>query len=157
MLLLQILSFTKTNSVIQRFSKWVYNSLHFTHIFNFKFNVVVDNKLLSCNTGPDLKWKYKPNEHAIVTRSCFRPVLTWVQVGAKWTWANSSLVRVLALVWRGITQNVFIFCHDLQRFALCSQSRMEDKVERFKKAVEYFSAASKPRSPNMGPTAFICE
>uniref|UniRef100_A0A7N9AZ27 Family with sequence similarity 120C n=1 Tax=Mastacembelus armatus TaxID=205130 RepID=A0A7N9AZ27_9TELE len=36
-----------------------------------------------------------------------------------------------------------------------SQSRMEDKVERFKKAVEYFSAASKPRSPNMGPTSFI--
>uniref|UniRef100_A0A673A5A4 Family with sequence similarity 120C n=1 Tax=Sphaeramia orbicularis TaxID=375764 RepID=A0A673A5A4_9TELE len=33
-----------------------------------------------------------------------------------------------------------------------SQSRMEDKVERFKKAVEYFSAASKPRSPNMGPS-----
>uniref|UniRef100_A0A8D3DRA6 Constitutive coactivator of PPAR-gamma-like protein 2 n=1 Tax=Scophthalmus maximus TaxID=52904 RepID=A0A8D3DRA6_SCOMX len=32
-----------------------------------------------------------------------------------------------------------------------SQSRMEDKVERFKKAVEYFSAASKPRSPSMGP------
>uniref|UniRef100_A0A7N8WS00 Family with sequence similarity 120C n=1 Tax=Mastacembelus armatus TaxID=205130 RepID=A0A7N8WS00_9TELE len=38
-----------------------------------------------------------------------------------------------------------------------SQSRMEDKVERFKKAVEYFSAASKPRSPNMGPTSFICD
>uniref|UniRef100_A0AAQ5ZL71 Family with sequence similarity 120C n=1 Tax=Amphiprion ocellaris TaxID=80972 RepID=A0AAQ5ZL71_AMPOC len=38
-----------------------------------------------------------------------------------------------------------------------SQSRMEDKVERFKKAVEYFSAASKPRSPNMGPSSFICE
>uniref|UniRef100_A0A096LR97 Family with sequence similarity 120 member C n=1 Tax=Poecilia formosa TaxID=48698 RepID=A0A096LR97_POEFO len=36
-----------------------------------------------------------------------------------------------------------------------SQSRMEDKVERFKKAVEYFSAASKPRSPNMGPSPFI--
>uniref|UniRef100_I3KIC9 Family with sequence similarity 120 member C n=1 Tax=Oreochromis niloticus TaxID=8128 RepID=I3KIC9_ORENI len=36
-----------------------------------------------------------------------------------------------------------------------SQSRMEDKVERFKKAVEYFSAASKPRSPNMGPSSFI--
>lgn len=34
---------------------------------------------------------------------------------------------------------------------------MEDKVERFKKAVEYFSAASKPRSPNMGPSSFICE
>uniref|UniRef100_A0A8D3DRI5 Family with sequence similarity 120C n=1 Tax=Scophthalmus maximus TaxID=52904 RepID=A0A8D3DRI5_SCOMX len=38
-----------------------------------------------------------------------------------------------------------------------SQSRMEDKVERFKKAVEYFSAASKPRSPSMGPAAFICQ
>uniref|UniRef100_A0A8C6PDT4 Family with sequence similarity 120 member C n=1 Tax=Nothobranchius furzeri TaxID=105023 RepID=A0A8C6PDT4_NOTFU len=38
-----------------------------------------------------------------------------------------------------------------------SQSRMEDKVERFKKAVEYFSAASKPRSPNMGPSSFICD
>uniref|UniRef100_G3P8N7 Family with sequence similarity 120C n=1 Tax=Gasterosteus aculeatus aculeatus TaxID=481459 RepID=G3P8N7_GASAC len=38
-----------------------------------------------------------------------------------------------------------------------SQSRMEDKVERFKKAVDYFSAASKPRSPNMGPSSFICE
>ncbi|XP_033987716.1 constitutive coactivator of PPAR-gamma-like protein 2 [Trematomus bernacchii] len=36
-----------------------------------------------------------------------------------------------------------------------SQSRMEDKVHRFKKAVDYFSAASKPRSPNMGPSAFI--
>ncbi|KAK1898275.1 Constitutive coactivator of PPAR-gamma-like protein 2 [Dissostichus eleginoides] len=36
-----------------------------------------------------------------------------------------------------------------------SQSRMEDKVQRFKKAVDYFSAASKPRSPNMGPSAFI--
>ncbi|KAM9751626.1 constitutive coactivator of PPAR-gamma-like protein 2 isoform 2-T2 [Menidia menidia] len=34
-----------------------------------------------------------------------------------------------------------------------SQSRMEDKVERFKKAVEYFSDASKP--PSMGPTSFI--
>lgn len=30
-------------------------------------------------------------------------------------------------------------------------------MERFKKAVEYFSAASKPRSPNMGPSAFICK
>uniref|UniRef100_H2V7R9 Family with sequence similarity 120 member C n=1 Tax=Takifugu rubripes TaxID=31033 RepID=H2V7R9_TAKRU len=38
-----------------------------------------------------------------------------------------------------------------------SQSRMEDKVERFKKAVEYFSAACKPRSPNLGPPSFICE
>uniref|UniRef100_A0A8C4ZB56 Family with sequence similarity 120C n=1 Tax=Gadus morhua TaxID=8049 RepID=A0A8C4ZB56_GADMO len=37
-----------------------------------------------------------------------------------------------------------------------SQSRMEDKVERFKKAVEYFSAASKPRTLNMGPS-FICK
>lgn len=36
-----------------------------------------------------------------------------------------------------------------------SQSRMEDKVERFKKAVEYFSAASKPRSPNMGPSFIL--
>ncbi|KAG7453719.1 hypothetical protein JOB18_044115 [Solea senegalensis] len=36
-----------------------------------------------------------------------------------------------------------------------SQSRMEDKVERFKKAVEYFSAAPKPRSPSMGPSSFI--
>uniref|UniRef100_A0A3P8VIF8 Family with sequence similarity 120 member C n=1 Tax=Cynoglossus semilaevis TaxID=244447 RepID=A0A3P8VIF8_CYNSE len=36
-----------------------------------------------------------------------------------------------------------------------SQSRMEDKVERFKKAVEYFSAASKPRSPSLGPSPFI--
>lgn len=34
---------------------------------------------------------------------------------------------------------------------------MEDKVERFKKAVEYFSAASKPRSPSLGPSPFICE
>eukprot|EP00066_Takifugu_rubripes_P030769 XP_011620035.1 PREDICTED: constitutive coactivator of PPAR-gamma-like protein 2 [Takifugu rubripes] len=32
---------------------------------------------------------------------------------------------------------------------------MEDKVERFKKAVEYFSAACKPRSPNLGPPSFI--
>ncbi|KAJ0064588.1 hypothetical protein NL108_010929, partial [Boleophthalmus pectinirostris] len=36
-----------------------------------------------------------------------------------------------------------------------SQSRMEDKIERFKKAVEYFSAASKPRSQNLGTSAFI--
>ncbi|KAF6720465.1 Constitutive coactivator of PPAR-gamma-like protein 2 [Oryzias melastigma] len=36
-----------------------------------------------------------------------------------------------------------------------SQSRTEDKVERFKKAVDYFSAASKPRSPSMGPSSFI--
>uniref|UniRef100_A0A8C7YUX2 Family with sequence similarity 120 member C n=1 Tax=Oryzias sinensis TaxID=183150 RepID=A0A8C7YUX2_9TELE len=36
-----------------------------------------------------------------------------------------------------------------------SQSRTEDKVERFKKAVDYFSAASKPRSPNLGPSSFI--
>ncbi|XP_057716704.1 constitutive coactivator of PPAR-gamma-like protein 2 isoform X1 [Corythoichthys intestinalis] len=36
-----------------------------------------------------------------------------------------------------------------------SPSRMEDKVDRFKRAVEYFSAASKPRSPNMGPPSFI--
>uniref|UniRef100_A0A8C7YUI3 Family with sequence similarity 120 member C n=1 Tax=Oryzias sinensis TaxID=183150 RepID=A0A8C7YUI3_9TELE len=38
-----------------------------------------------------------------------------------------------------------------------SQSRTEDKVERFKKAVDYFSAASKPRSPNLGPSSFICD
>uniref|UniRef100_A0A667YGZ6 Family with sequence similarity 120 member C n=1 Tax=Myripristis murdjan TaxID=586833 RepID=A0A667YGZ6_9TELE len=38
-----------------------------------------------------------------------------------------------------------------------SQSRMEDKVERFKKAVEYFSAASKPRPLNMGPSPFFCD
>ncbi|XP_072305003.1 constitutive coactivator of PPAR-gamma-like protein 2 [Eucyclogobius newberryi] len=36
-----------------------------------------------------------------------------------------------------------------------AQSRMEDKIERFKKAVEYFSAASKPRSQNLGPSAFV--
>uniref|UniRef100_A0A3Q2Y4L7 Family with sequence similarity 120 member C n=1 Tax=Hippocampus comes TaxID=109280 RepID=A0A3Q2Y4L7_HIPCM len=36
-----------------------------------------------------------------------------------------------------------------------SPSRMEDKVDRFKKAMDYFSAASKPRSPNVGPPAFI--
>ncbi|XP_039631304.1 constitutive coactivator of PPAR-gamma-like protein 2 [Polypterus senegalus] len=36
-----------------------------------------------------------------------------------------------------------------------SQSRTEDKVERFKKAVEYFSAASKPRPLAMGPSPFI--
>ncbi|KAG7274848.1 hypothetical protein CRUP_012332 [Coryphaenoides rupestris] len=36
-----------------------------------------------------------------------------------------------------------------------SQSRMEDKVERFKKAVEYFSAASKPRTLNMGPSFIL--
>lgn len=30
-------------------------------------------------------------------------------------------------------------------------------MERFKKAVEYFSAACKPRSPNLGPPSFICE
>ncbi|KAL1020508.1 hypothetical protein UPYG_G00000980 [Umbra pygmaea] len=36
-----------------------------------------------------------------------------------------------------------------------SQSRMEDKVERFKKAVEYFSAASKPRPLSMGPSAYL--
>uniref|UniRef100_A0A672I7M4 Family with sequence similarity 120C n=1 Tax=Salarias fasciatus TaxID=181472 RepID=A0A672I7M4_SALFA len=38
-----------------------------------------------------------------------------------------------------------------------SQSRMEDKVERFKKAVEYFSAASKPRPLSMGPSSFLCD
>uniref|UniRef100_A0A3P8Z2T3 Family with sequence similarity 120C n=1 Tax=Esox lucius TaxID=8010 RepID=A0A3P8Z2T3_ESOLU len=36
-----------------------------------------------------------------------------------------------------------------------SQSRMEDKVERFKKAVEYFSAASKPRPLSMGPSPYL--
>ncbi|MBN3316435.1 F120C protein, partial [Atractosteus spatula] len=36
-----------------------------------------------------------------------------------------------------------------------SQSRMEDKVERFKKAVEYFSAASKPRPLAMGPSPYL--
>ncbi|XP_062396735.1 constitutive coactivator of PPAR-gamma-like protein 2 [Sardina pilchardus] len=35
-----------------------------------------------------------------------------------------------------------------------SQSRMEDKIERFKKAVEYFSMASKPRPPSMGPSPY---
>ncbi|XP_023995035.1 constitutive coactivator of PPAR-gamma-like protein 2 [Salvelinus sp. IW2-2015] len=36
-----------------------------------------------------------------------------------------------------------------------SQSRMEDKVERFKKAVEYFSSASKPRPLSMGPSPYL--
>uniref|UniRef100_A0AAZ3P5E5 Constitutive coactivator of PPAR-gamma-like protein 2 n=1 Tax=Oncorhynchus tshawytscha TaxID=74940 RepID=A0AAZ3P5E5_ONCTS len=36
-----------------------------------------------------------------------------------------------------------------------SQSRMEDKVERFKKAVEYFSSASKPRPLSMGPSPHL--
>ncbi|XP_031421504.1 constitutive coactivator of PPAR-gamma-like protein 2 [Clupea harengus] len=35
-----------------------------------------------------------------------------------------------------------------------SQSRTEDKIERFKKAVEYFSMASKPRPPSMGPCPY---
>ncbi|XP_063064154.1 constitutive coactivator of PPAR-gamma-like protein 2 isoform X2 [Engraulis encrasicolus] len=35
-----------------------------------------------------------------------------------------------------------------------SQSRTEDKIERFKKAVEYFSMASKPRPPSMGPSPY---
>uniref|UniRef100_A0AAR2L627 Family with sequence similarity 120C n=1 Tax=Pygocentrus nattereri TaxID=42514 RepID=A0AAR2L627_PYGNA len=37
-----------------------------------------------------------------------------------------------------------------------SQSRTEDKIERFKKAVEYFSAASKPRPLSMGPSPYLC-
>uniref|UniRef100_A0A8C1I0K4 Family with sequence similarity 120 member C n=1 Tax=Cyprinus carpio carpio TaxID=630221 RepID=A0A8C1I0K4_CYPCA len=37
-----------------------------------------------------------------------------------------------------------------------SQSRTEDKFERFKKAVEYFSAASKPRPLSMGPSPYLC-
>lgn len=37
------------------------------------------------------------------------------------------------------------------------QSRTEDKIERFKKAVEYFSMASKPRPPSMGPSPYPCE
>ncbi len=36
------------------------------------------------------------------------------------------------------------------------QSRTEDKIERFKKAVEYFSAASKPRPLSMGPSPYLC-
>uniref|UniRef100_A0A4W5KFL4 Uncharacterized protein n=1 Tax=Hucho hucho TaxID=62062 RepID=A0A4W5KFL4_9TELE len=32
---------------------------------------------------------------------------------------------------------------------------MEDKVERFKKAVEYFSSASKPRPLSMGPSPYL--
>lgn len=36
-----------------------------------------------------------------------------------------------------------------------SQSRTEDKFERFKKAVEYFSAASKPRPLSMGPSPYL--
>uniref|UniRef100_A0A8C7D765 Family with sequence similarity 120 member C n=1 Tax=Oncorhynchus kisutch TaxID=8019 RepID=A0A8C7D765_ONCKI len=38
-----------------------------------------------------------------------------------------------------------------------SQSRMEDKLERFKKAVEYFSSASKPRPLSMGPSPYLCD
>uniref|UniRef100_A0AAR2LY19 Family with sequence similarity 120C n=1 Tax=Pygocentrus nattereri TaxID=42514 RepID=A0AAR2LY19_PYGNA len=38
-----------------------------------------------------------------------------------------------------------------------SQSRTEDKIERFKKAVEYFSAASKPRPLSMGPSPYLCK
>uniref|UniRef100_A0A8C2I251 Family with sequence similarity 120C n=1 Tax=Cyprinus carpio TaxID=7962 RepID=A0A8C2I251_CYPCA len=37
-----------------------------------------------------------------------------------------------------------------------SQSQTEDKIERFKKAVEYFSAASKPRPLSMGPSPYLC-
>eukprot|EP00063_Salmo_salar_P014885 XP_013989720.1 PREDICTED: constitutive coactivator of PPAR-gamma-like protein 2 [Salmo salar] len=36
-----------------------------------------------------------------------------------------------------------------------SQSRMKDKVERFKKAVEYFSSASKPRPLSMVPSPYL--
>ncbi|XP_022533099.2 constitutive coactivator of PPAR-gamma-like protein 2 isoform X2 [Astyanax mexicanus] len=36
-----------------------------------------------------------------------------------------------------------------------SQSRTEDKIDRFKKAVEYFSAASKPRPLSMGPSPYL--
>ncbi|XP_056588530.1 constitutive coactivator of PPAR-gamma-like protein 2 isoform X2 [Triplophysa dalaica] len=36
-----------------------------------------------------------------------------------------------------------------------SQSRTEDKVERFKKAVDYFSVASKPRPLSMGPSPYL--
>lgn len=36
-----------------------------------------------------------------------------------------------------------------------SQSRMEDKVQRFKRAVEYFSAASKPRPLSMGTSPYL--
>uniref|UniRef100_A0AAZ3QUI0 Family with sequence similarity 120C n=1 Tax=Oncorhynchus tshawytscha TaxID=74940 RepID=A0AAZ3QUI0_ONCTS len=38
-----------------------------------------------------------------------------------------------------------------------SQSRMEDKVQRFKRAVEYFSAASKPRPLSMGTSPYLCD
>lgn len=44
-----------------------------------------------------------------------------------------------------------------RHFVSAFQSRTEDKVERFKKAVEYFSAACKPRSPHPGPPSFIRE
>ncbi|KAM4012385.1 constitutive coactivator of PPAR-gamma-like protein 2 isoform 1-T1 [Anomaloglossus baeobatrachus] len=36
-----------------------------------------------------------------------------------------------------------------------SQSRTEDKIERFKKAVEYYSVATKQRPPQLSPTPFI--
>uniref|UniRef100_A0A3B3RR87 Family with sequence similarity 120 member C n=1 Tax=Paramormyrops kingsleyae TaxID=1676925 RepID=A0A3B3RR87_9TELE len=36
-----------------------------------------------------------------------------------------------------------------------SQSRTEDKVDRFKKAVEYFSVASNPRPLSVGPTPYL--
>ncbi|XP_048879363.1 constitutive coactivator of PPAR-gamma-like protein 2 [Brienomyrus brachyistius] len=36
-----------------------------------------------------------------------------------------------------------------------SQSRTEDKVDRFKKAVEYFSVASNPRPLSLGPTPYL--
>ncbi|KAM5146724.1 constitutive coactivator of PPAR-gamma-like protein 2 isoform 2-T2 [Mantella aurantiaca] len=36
-----------------------------------------------------------------------------------------------------------------------SQSRTEDKIERFKKAVEYYSVATKQRPPHMNPSPFM--
>ncbi|CAI9577687.1 unnamed protein product, partial [Staurois parvus] len=36
-----------------------------------------------------------------------------------------------------------------------SQSRTEDKIERFKKAVEYYSVATKQRPPQMNPSPFV--
>ncbi|XP_073456279.1 constitutive coactivator of PPAR-gamma-like protein 2 isoform X5 [Aquarana catesbeiana] len=36
-----------------------------------------------------------------------------------------------------------------------SQSRTDDKIERFKKAVEYYSVATKQRPPQMNPSPFV--
>ncbi|XP_040178802.1 constitutive coactivator of PPAR-gamma-like protein 2 isoform X1 [Rana temporaria] len=36
-----------------------------------------------------------------------------------------------------------------------SQSRTEDKIERFKKAVEYYSVATRQRPPQMNPSPFV--